>query len=223
MARTAQQLGLAASAALLLGASSTAQEPAGIALSRLVPALQQKYSAINDFSAGFVHTYEGGVLRKKLTERGELLVKKPGRMRWTYSAPEEKVFVSDGERLYSYVPADRQVVVSAMPQGDEASTPILFLVGKGNLARDFDAFPAAVEGAPAGSVSVRLTPKRPQREYAWLTLVVDARNLSLRMLQSADAQGGVSTFTFLDLKENVGIPDGRFVFKIPRGTDVITQ
>src|SRR5262245_11529392 len=103
----------------------------------LAQALQKKYAGIKDFSADFVHIYEGGVLKKKTTERGKLVIKKPGKMRWDYTSPEPKVFVSDGFKMYSYVPADKQVVVSSVPAEDEAASPTLFLSGKGNLARDF--------------------------------------------------------------------------------------
>src|SRR5437660_5838279 len=103
----------------------------------LAQALQKKYDTIKDFSADFVHAYEGGVLRKQITERGRLLVKKPGKMRWDYTSPEEKVFVSDGAKMYSYIPQDKQVIVATVPAEDEASTPTLFLAGKGNLTRDF--------------------------------------------------------------------------------------
>ena len=49
--------------------------------------IQRKYDTIRDFSADFVHTHEGGVLKRKRVERGTLFVKKPGKMRWTYKAP----------------------------------------------------------------------------------------------------------------------------------------
>ena len=95
-----------------------------------------------------VHAYQGGVLKKKITERGHVLIKKPGKMRWEYSQPEKKLFVSDGVKVYSYVPADKQVTVGAVPKDDQAGAPILFLAGKGNLARDFK---ASVAELPAGA------------------------------------------------------------------------
>ena len=67
---------------------------------------------MRDFTADFSHTYAGGVLKKTTTERGTLQVKKPGRMRWEYVEPEHKLFVSDGRKIYSYLPADKQVIVS---------------------------------------------------------------------------------------------------------------
>src|SRR5687767_10553574 len=98
--------------------------------------VQQRYDQIRDFEADFVQTYEGGVLRTKTTERGTVAIKRPGRMRWVYTKPERKEFVSDGTRLYSYLPADKQVIVSPAPEG-QSNTPALFLTGKGNLVRDF--------------------------------------------------------------------------------------
>ena len=186
-------------------------------------ALQKKYDGIKDFSADFTHAYEGGVLKKQVTERGHLLVKKPGKMRWDYTTPDAKTFVSDGLKMYSYVPADKQVVVSPVPPEDEATTPTLFLAGKGNLTRDFT--PSLVElpaGLPAGSRTLKLVPKARQRDYDWLMLVVDPATLAIRGLVTIDGQGGRSTFSFTHLKENVGLADKEFAFKIPRGVDVLS-
>ena len=190
----------------------------------LAQALQRHYDGIRDFSADFTHTYRGGVLKKQLTERGHLLVKKPGRMRWEYTAPEEKVFVSDGTKMYSYVPQDKQVIVSSIPKQDDATVPMLFLAGKGNLTRDFTPSLVPVPaGLAADSRALKLVPRNPQRDYDWLILAVAPSTLDLRGLVTADAQGGTSSFSFANLKENVGLTDKEFVFKIPRGVDVVTD
>ncbi len=105
--------------------------------------------------------YVGGILRKKTVERGRMAVRKPGRMRWTYTQPEEKLFVSDGNRVYSYVPADKQVYVAAVPADDQATTPALFLAGKGNILRDFTVVPVDVPDAPAGSVAAEIDAEAP--------------------------------------------------------------
>jgi outer membrane lipoprotein carrier protein len=189
----------------------------------LAAALQRKYDGIKDFSADFTHAYEGGVLHKQITERGHLLVKKPGKMRWDYSAPEPKQFVSDGAKLYSYIPQDKQVIVASVPPDDQAPTPTLFLAGKGNLTRDFtSSLVDAPAGMPAGSRALKLVPKAKQREYEWLTLVVDPGSLAIRGLVTVDGQGGKSSFSFTNLQENVGLADKAFIFKIPRGVDVVS-
>jgi outer membrane lipoprotein carrier protein len=185
--------------------------------------LQRKYEQVRDFSADFEHIYEGGVMRKKLTERGTLLVKKPGMMRWAYTSPEKKVFVSDGRTLYSYVPADRQVIVSTVPPSDEASSPAMFLAGKGSIQRDFTPRIAAAEGLASSEVALELVPRTRQNEYDWIVLVVDRTSLQIRRLVTADSQGGTSTFVFTKLRENVGLPDTAFAFTIPRGVDIVTD
>jgi outer membrane lipoprotein carrier protein len=205
----------AADGQLIRAADSTAPE--------LAAALQRKYAGIKDFSADFTHTYEGGVLRKQITERGHLLVKKPGMMRWDYSTPEPKQFVSDGIKMYSYIPQDKQVIVAAVPPDEDAPTPTLFLAGKGNVTRDFT--PSLIDappGMPAGSRTLKLIPKARQRDYDWLVLVLDPDSLAIRGLLTVDAQGGKSSFLFTNLKENVGLADKEFAFKIPRGVDVVT-
>ncbi len=72
-------------------------------------------------------------------------------------------------------------------------------------------------------MALKLTPRTRVPEYEHLTMVVDRQSLTLRMLVARDAQAGTSTFTFTTLKENVGLPDSRFTFTIPRGADVVTQ
>lgn len=192
-------------------------------VSEVAGRLQARYEKVRDFSADFTHVYEGGVLGRRVTERGNVLIKKPWKMRWTYTSPERKEFVSDGRKLYSYIPEDRQVIVSDVPADEGAATPALFLSGKGNILRDFDASFADMVSVPADTWALKLVPKRRDPEYEWLVLVVDRQSFAIRMLVSVDSQGGESTFIFSDLKENVGLSDKQFNFTIPRGVEVVTQ
>jgi outer membrane lipoprotein carrier protein len=211
--------GLLLAAAVAAGAGAQPQADAA----SLARSLQKKYEQVRDFSADFEHMYQGGVLKKKITERGTVLVKKPGMMRWTYTSPEKKEFVSDGHKLYSYVPEDKQVMVGAVAPADEASSPAMFLAGKGDIQRDFKASIGDAGALPPSEVALKLVPTSPQREYDWLILVVDRTTLQIHRLISTDAQGGTSTIVFSNLKENVGLPDKAFAFTIPRGVEVITD
>ena len=202
----------------LAGSAVAGQTPAPDALAQ---SLQQRYQGIRDFSADFVHSYRGGVLRTQTTERGTVAVKKPGLMRWNYTSPEKKEFVSDGKKIYFYVPQDRQVQVTDAPAADQATTPALFLAGKGNIARDFTA--AYSDKPPAGTVALRLTPRKSEPDYEYLIVAVDPKTLQIRALTTRDRQGGDSTLTFSNLKENRGLSDNDFAFRIPRGVDVLTD
>jgi outer membrane lipoprotein carrier protein len=197
---------------------SAQPRPAAEALAK---SLQQRYQGIQDFSATFEHSYRGGVLRTPTSERGTVTVKKPGRMRWVYTAPERKEFVADGMKIYSYIPQDKQVIVANVPADDQATTPALFLAGKGDITRDFTATYA--DTAPAGTLALKLTPRRSEPEYEFLIVAVDPATLQIRALTTRDRQGGESTLTFSNLKENRGVSDKEFAFRIPRGVDVITD
>ncbi|HKE87708.1 MAG TPA: outer membrane lipoprotein chaperone LolA [Vicinamibacterales bacterium] len=184
-------------------------------------ALQKRYDGIRDFTADFVHTYRGGALRTESREQGTVSIKKPGLMRWVYTKPERKEFVSDGHKVYSYIPEDRQVIVTTVPAEDAATTPAMFLAGKGDIVRDFTT--SFESNPPPGTVSLRLTPRKVEPEYEYLIVTVDEKTLQLRALTTRDRQGGLSTLSFTNLKENTGISDKEFVFRVPRGVDVITD
>ena len=200
-------------------ASAQTAPPTAAELARLV---QARYDTVRDFEGGFTQTYEGGVLRTKTTERGTVVIKRPGRMRWLYTAPERKEFVSDGVTTYAYFPADKQVMVSPAPTGAD-TTPALFLTGQANLVRDFDASAMAVPGAAAGLLGLKLVAKRPDPDFEWLAIAVDPVSYQIRHLVALDRQAGRSTFVFTNLKENQRPPDTLFAFRVPKGVDVITN
>jgi outer membrane lipoprotein carrier protein len=207
---------------MLVSVGLVAQAAPSSTAEQFAARVQQRYDTIKDFEANFVQAYEGGVLRTKTTERGTVAIKRPGRMRWIYTKPERKEFVSDGARIYSYLPADKQVIVSPMPSG-QATTPALFLTGQGHLVRDFTVSFGTFPGAASTTTALKLVPKRSDPDVEWLILVVDSRSLQLRQLEASDKQGGRSTFTFSNLKENRGLSDKLFEFRIPRGVDVVTS
>jgi len=186
----------------------------------LARSLQQRYQGIKDFTADFSQTYRGGVLRTRTVEEGTVTVNKPGLMRWEYLKPEKKEFVSDGHKSYLYIPQDRQVIVNDT-DGEGSSTSALFLAGKGDITRDFTAEYAA--SPVPGTLALKLTPRRRQPDYDYLVVAVDPVSLQIRGLVTHDAQGGDSTLTFMNLKENQGTSDKVFAFRIPRGVDVVNN
>lgn len=199
-----------------------AQRALSVPADELAVRIQERYDKVRDFEADFVQSYQGGVLRTTTTERGTVAIKRPGRMRWVYTSPERKEFVSNGERIYSYIPRDKQVVVAPMPDASQ-TTPALFLAGRGHLVRDFTVSYAELPGAPEGTITLRLVPRKPDPEIEWLMLAVDPDTLQIRQLVALDRQGGRSTFTFTNIKENRQLSDKLFEFRVPRGVDVITK
>jgi outer membrane lipoprotein carrier protein len=199
----------------VLSAQAGAQTPTAADLAARV---QARYNTIRDFTADFTQRQTSPLLPKPVVERGEVKIKKPGRMRWTYSTGDRNQVVSDGTTIFAYFPQDRYVSPSPMPTGTDASTALLFLAGRGDLTRDFTA--SLPDSQPAGEWRLVLRPRTVNADFETLTLEVDRASLAFRGLVVVDAQGGTSAFRFTNMRENRNLADSEFAFAIPRGVEV---
>jgi outer membrane lipoprotein carrier protein len=189
----------------------------------LAARLQARYETVRDFTARFTQSYESGLLKVPGTEpeQGEIKLKKPNRFRMTYRTPERKEFIADGKTIKSYFPADSVGSEHPMPEPGEASTALMFIAGRGNIARDFTAAFAPTQ--PDGEWHLILTPKTPQADFVTLTVVVNRRNLQLTGFGWTEDSGGRSLITLTNLRENTNVGDAEFAFQFPRGTIIERQ
>jgi outer membrane lipoprotein carrier protein len=199
----------------LLGQTPPAPAPAALPAEELARRIEARHRTVRDFTARFVQTYRSGLVGREIVESGTLSLKRPGRMRWEYREPERKTFVSDGQKYYFYVPADRQVVVR--DQAGDRSVTTLLLTGQADILAEFT---VALEPPENGRARLRLTPRRENAEVQQVVLEVDERHL-IRGLRVRDAQGSESRFQFEGIRENVGLQDGLFRFEVPRGVEVV--
>jgi outer membrane lipoprotein carrier protein len=200
--------------ALLAPPSPGAASPAAEALARKV---EQRHHTVKDLTARFVQTYRSGMIGREVVERGTVSIKRPGRMLWEYRQPEKKTFVADGKSFYFYVPADKQVIVRA--QAKDKSIPALLLSGEAGLLAEFEV--SLEENAPAGFRRLRLVPRKADPDVEWVTIDVDASD-RIRAIAVTDVQGNRSRFQFEDIRENVGLKDAIFNFRVPAGVEVVT-
>lgn len=182
----------------------------------LAARVQDWYATIRDFTADFTLTTTSGLSLGGGSDRGKVIVKKPVRMRWTLETGSRHEVVSDGTRLFNYFPKDK--VVSEVALKQQTSTALLLLTGRGDITRDFTAKMAPSQ--PAGEWRLRLTPRTPQPDYTEITLAVDRTTLRLMGLEILDDQGTVRAFRFSNLRENQGIADSVFAFRIPPGVEL---
>jgi outer membrane lipoprotein carrier protein len=207
---------LLVSLALVVAAPAAWQAPPSA--DQLARQLQAHYDQVKDFTADFTQTFRGVALPQQTTERGRVAVKKPYKMRWTYTAPEKKELVADGIQFWDYRPIDRVVLVQPLPKEGQASTALLFLAGRGNLTRDFTSSMPATQPEPEWHLA--LVPKSAQADFTSLVVHVDRKTLALRGLVKTD-ETGTWTYRFQNLKENVGLADKMFIFTPPPGVEVI--
>jgi outer membrane lipoprotein carrier protein len=191
----------------------------------LVDKVESHYQSVQDFEADFTQRYERRLLNRVVEEKGHVWVKKPGRMRWEYRSPEEKLFVTDGARTYFYIPEEKQVMVSHEPRGAmamEKGSPFELLAGKSRLGASFGFFQSE-EPAKRGGVVIHLVPLEHHEEFEDVELEVDPSNGRLLRLVLRDVQRNRTEFLFENVRENADLPETLFRFTIPSGVEVVVQ
>ncbi len=178
--------------------------------------LEERSAHTSDLVARFSQSYRSGMLGRQVTEHGTVEIKRPGLMRWEYTDPEKKLFVSDGRSFYFYVPSEKQVIVSQQDQSRSLAARLLS--GRGDLGGEF----AVSLDSPQeeGVVRLQLVPRHedPDLQRAWVDLEPSGR---IRGIQIDDLQGNRTSFRFEGIRENTGLKDELFRFQVPKGVEVI--
>ena len=182
--------------------------------------VDQHYDHMHSLEAQFTETYTGaGVSR---TESGKLLLKKPGRMRWDYDQPHPKIFLTDGQTAWFYVPGEQQARRTPVKQLDDLRSPLRYLLGKTKLEKELEGLSFAADQKPLASGDVVLTgvPKGMQERVAKTLLEVSPDGLITRIVVE-ELDGSTTEFRFLQQKENVEIADAQFRFVPPPGVEIV--
>jgi outer membrane lipoprotein carrier protein len=187
----------------------------------VVAEVQKRYDGAADFRARFTQTLTSAALGRKTNSAGEVMFKKPGRMRWDYEKPEKSSYVTDGGVLWLYEPDDRQAFKQKL-ESSQLPAALSFLTGKGKLATEFDiSFAGKTAYGGPGDHVLSLSPKTPQAQVKAILFVVDPRTFDVRESVITDAQGNVNDLVFADIRVNTKVPDALFHFTPPAGTRVI--
>src|SRR5580658_8412513 len=186
----------------------------------LAAAVDAHYNHLRSLEAEFTEVYRGSGMER--TESGTLWLKKPGKMRWEYRSPREKVFVSDGKDAWFYVPADKQARKTAAKKLEDARSPLAFLLGKTKLEKELQGLSLAPDVAPVtpGNVVLRGVPQGLADRVSEILLEVTPEHRMARIVIS-QVDGATTEYRFTDQKEDVPLADGRFQFKPPLGTETV--
>ena len=185
-------------------------------LNKVLDGLQRHYQTTNAYSAKFSEEI-AAVGAPARARQGTFYFKKPGRMRWEFEAPARELILSDGENLYNYDPGLNQVLETPLEQALRAPGATEFLLGVGNLKRDFDATRPAAPPAD-GEVHVALKPK--QGGYA-IEVGIDPAKYAIRSLRLTDQLGDVTAIEFHEVNDTVDLKDSLFSFRPPPGADIV--
>ncbi len=189
---------------------------AGMDTNALLKGVENHYNRARTLQVLFEQTYTIPGRSKRL-EQGELFLRKPGRMRWVYSVPAGKLFVSDGKTVYLYTPASNQVQRQPLRESDDFRAPLGFLLGKLNFWRDFDRFVSKPEGE---DVRIAARPKSERALYTDVEFVVTP-SLSVRYLRIVGQDHSVMEFRFSEERINPPLAESLFRFEAPPGAEVV--
>jgi outer membrane lipoprotein carrier protein len=204
---------------VLLGLGLAAGFPATYLRAQADPALIHRvdthYNHLISLRAHFTERYSGmGIDR---TESGTLLLRKPGLMRWNYDRPAGKVFVLDGKFGWFYSPGDAQALRTPVKQLDDLRSPLRFLLGHTELAKELDHLTTAPEGAGFRIAGV---PKGMADRVSLLTLDVSATG-AIEHMKLEETGGATTEFSFANIEEDIPVKPAEFIFTPPQGIAVV--
>jgi len=146
-------------------------------------------------------------------ESGLLSLRKPGRMRWDYTKPAGKLFISDGKTVYLYTPDAHRVERAPLKASEDMRAPLAFLLGKLDFSREFRNFETKSEGADTVVTAWAASDRLPYEKVEML--VTPAFEIHRLVVNGTDKS--ILTFTFAGEKVNPKVDDAMFRFHMPAG------
>ncbi len=182
--------------------------------------IDARYNGMKSLRADFTEIYSGGGIGR--SESGTLWIKKPGKMRWDYSAPQKKIFVTDGSTAWFYVPGERQARRTSLKKLDDMRSPLRFLLGRSKLNQELRGLSLAPDVRPeaAGDVVLRGIPVGMEDRVAQLLLESDGKGY-LRRIVMQELDGSKTEFRLENQQENLPVRDAEFSFEPPSGVEVL--
>ena len=185
-------------------------------LNTLLKSIEHRYNSAKTLQVHFTESYSVDG-RSRQAESGELTLRKPGRMRWDYSEPSGKLFVSDGKDVYLYTPNAHRVEKAKLKASEDLRAPLAFLLGKLDFAKEFKDFEMKPEGADELIIAKAKNNKLPYEKVQML--ITPSDEIERLVVNGPDLS--MLTFQFKDEKLNPPVDDSMFKFQMPPGATLV--
>ncbi|PSH05461.1 MAG: outer membrane lipoprotein carrier protein LolA [Acidobacteria bacterium] len=192
----------------------------GTDVRQLAAMIDARYNGMKSLRADFNEVYSGGRMRR--SESGTLWIKKPGKMRWDYTSPQKKVFVTNGATAWFYVPGEHQARRTPLKKLDDLRSPLRYLLGRTKLEKELRGLSLALDVRPekTGNVVLRGIPVGMEDRVSQVLLESDAQGF-LRRIVMDELDGSRTEFRLENQRENLAISDAEFNFHPPAGVEVL--
>jgi outer membrane lipoprotein carrier protein len=200
-------------AGLLLAVCAFGADPK---LDPLLKGVEQRYNKAKTLQVLFkeVYTPPG---KPRRTESGLLLLRKPGKMRWQYSQPAGKLFISDGKWIWLYTPAENRAEKMKFKETDDLRAPLAFLLGKLDFDKEFSNLRGQAEG---DRMRIQAEPKTDNLPYSAVEFLVGPDSTILEV-KVTGFDKSIIHFTFEQERLNPPLDNKQFSFQVPRGVELV--
>jgi len=208
---------------LAVGVMHSAAFPPALAaqdVHQLAHAVDGHYNHLRSLQTDFTEIYRGDGPER--VEAGTLWLKKPRKMRWEYRSPKEKLFVSDGQAVWFYLPAEKQVRKTTLTKLDDVRSPLAFLLGKTKLESELSGLSKAVDQSPleTGNMVLRGVPRGFGGQLSEVQVEIAPSHQIVRIVL-VEQDGASTEFRFANRKENQRLDESLFTFKLPLGVELV--
>jgi outer membrane lipoprotein carrier protein len=205
---------------LAIAIPAQAQEVRAKDIHQLAQAVDDHYNHLRSLQADFTEIYRGDGAER--VESGTLWLKKPRKMRWEYRSPKEKLFISDGQAVWFYLPAERQLRKTTLKKLDDLRSPLAFLLGKTKLENELRGLAKVVDQSPMSpdNTLLRGVPQAMVGQANEVQLEITPTDQIVRIVLM-EPDGATTEFRFAGWKENLGLSDRRFQFTPPPGVETV--
>ena len=176
--------------------------------------LDRAAAALAGSEAQFTQRFTPKGFKTAQVESGSVIFGTLPMMRWSYTRPEEKLFVFDGSRSWFYVPADKQVTVTVLDAARRSELPFLFIGDPAARDKNFIV-------REKGNV-ITLQPRSGSAMIRSVSITVAPDTHFIRRVDYTDREGNQTTFELSGFRKRDAGNDV-FRFTPPAGVQVVEQ
>lgn len=187
-------------------------------LPTLVQKVEAKYSSVESIQADFQQNTRSTLMNNDIEVSGSVILKRKRKMRWEFSSPDNRLFLSDGVQTSMWDPSSKQYFI--FDASNNGATQIL-----DNLSSLNDYFEITiVEKESTDKFQLSLTPKQTTQlssSIKTLDVTLEEKELILSELTILDHMGSKTTIVFDNVTMNPTVLDTVFQFSPPEGAEII--
>jgi outer membrane lipoprotein carrier protein len=195
---------------------AVAKVPRSLTVDEVVLAVEKHYQQLTDLNAKVSQKNHLKALGRTQQYEGVLWIKIPGKLRLEYTTGQ-LILISDKNALF-YSKKSEQVIKKNFSDFAQMNIPVAFLLGAAHIHDDFE----IRQTGQKSPYTFELLPRRAGAAMKKLSIQADETG-RVRLMIIFDKSGNNTEISFSDIQEGTGIGDQLFVFRAPKGAEIIEQ